>query len=114
MLNNQPAYSLNYISHDRIGKNIKRHFADPSLAALLNINKDKLIGDLKTFGFLFEALVERDLNIYMNYLKIPSFKIPKNMTKKPKFMCVIYGYNEVIVKESEIGIYLLPITALKP
>lgn len=62
LLNNQPAYSLNYRSPDRIGKNIKRHFVDPSLAAaLLNINKDKLIGDLKTFGFLFEALVERDL-----------------------------------------------------
>lgn len=66
LLNNQPAYSLNYRSPDRIGKNIKRHFVDPSLAAaLLNINKDKLIGDLKTFGFLFEALVERDLNIYI-------------------------------------------------
>lgn len=50
----------------------------------------------------------------MNYLKIPSFKIPKNMTKKPKFMCLICGYNEVIVKEPETGIYLLPITALKP
>ena len=56
---------MNYRSADRTGKNIKRHFADPSLAAaLLNLNKDKLIGDLKTFGFLFEALVERDLNIY--------------------------------------------------
>lgn len=56
---------MNYRSADRIGKNIKRHFADPSLAAaLLNLNKDKLIGDLKTFGFLFETLVERDLNIY--------------------------------------------------
>lgn len=65
LLNNQPAYSLNYRSPDRICKNIKRHFADPSLAALLNLNKDKLIGDLKTFGFLFKALVERDLNIYM-------------------------------------------------
>lgn len=66
LLNNRPAYSLNYRSPDRIGKNIKRHFVDPSLAAaLLNINKDKLIGDLKTFGFLFEALVERDLNIYI-------------------------------------------------
>ena len=65
LLNNQPAYSLNYRSADRIDKNIKRHFADPSLAsALLNLNKDKLIGDLKTFGFLFETLVERDLNIY--------------------------------------------------
>lgn len=115
LLNNQPAYSLNYRSSDRIGKNIKRHFADPSLAAaLLNLNKDKLIGGLKTFGFLFEDLVERDLNIYMNYLKIPSFKIPKNMTKKPNFMCVIYGYNEVIAKEPETGVYLLSITALKP
>ena len=56
---------MNYRSADRIGQNIKRHFADPSLAAaLLNLNKDKLIGDLKTFGFLFETLVERDLNIY--------------------------------------------------
>lgn len=65
LLNNQPAYSLNYRSADRIDKNIKRHFADPSLAsALLNLNKDKLIGDLKTFVFLFETLVERDLNIY--------------------------------------------------
>ena len=36
------------------------------------------------------------------------------MTKKPKFMFVIYGYNEVIVKEPETGIYLLPIPALKP
>lgn len=36
------------------------------------------------------------------------------MTKKPKLMCVICGYNEAIVKEREIGIYLLPITALKP
>lgn len=106
---------MNYRSPDRIGKNIKRHFADPSLAAaLLNLNKDKLIGDLKTFGFLFKALVERDLNIYMNYLKIPSFKIPKKYDKKPKFMCVIYGYNEVIVKEPETVVYLLSITALKP
>lgn len=36
------------------------------------------------------------------------------MIKKPKFMCVICGYNDVIVKDPETGIYLLPITALKP
>lgn len=44
----------------------KRHFADPLMAcALLNIKEEsKLINDLKTFGFLFEALVERDLKIY--------------------------------------------------
>lgn len=81
LLNNQPAYSLNYRSPDRIGKNIKRHFVDPSLAvALLNINKDKLIGDLKTFGFLFEALVERDLNIYMDYLNGKIYHFRDNVT----------------------------------
>lgn len=43
----------------------KRHFCDPARAcALLKATPDKLIGDLETFGFLFEALVERDLKIY--------------------------------------------------
>lgn len=44
----------------------KRHFADPSMAcALLNIKEEsKLINDLETFGFLFEAMVKRDLKIY--------------------------------------------------
>ena len=44
----------------------KRHFADPSIAcSLLNIKEEsKLINDLETFGFLFEAMVERDLKIY--------------------------------------------------
>ena len=31
---------------------------------MLNITPDKLIGDLETFGFMFEALCERDLRIY--------------------------------------------------
>lgn len=31
---------------------------------MLKATPDKLIGDLETFGFLFEALVERDLKIY--------------------------------------------------
>lgn len=68
LLSNQLSYSSNYRSPERVGKNVKRHFADPSLAALLNMNSSKLIDDLKTFGFLFEALVERDLKIYMDYL----------------------------------------------
>ena len=43
----------------------KRHFADPSLAcALLGATPEKLLGDLNTLGFLFEALCERDLRIY--------------------------------------------------
>ena len=38
----------------------------------------------------------------------------KNMTKKPKFMCIIVGYADVIAKDPETGIYIVPITALKP
>lgn len=38
---------------------------DPSLAcALLKATPEKLLSDLETLGFLFEALCERDLKIY--------------------------------------------------
>ena len=69
IIENQPAYTENYRSKDRIGKSAKRHFTDPSLAAyLLNLSAKKLSKDYKTLGFLFEALVERDLKIYMENL----------------------------------------------
>lgn len=154
---NQNAYSANYRSPDRIGKSAKKHFTDPSLAcACLGLTQKKLINDLNTFGFMFEALVERDLRIYMEYLNgnlfhfrdnvtglevdsiiefsdgeyaaieiklglnqvedakktLLSFK--NNMIKKPKFMCIIVGYTDIIAKDLDTGIYILPITALKP
>ena len=154
---NQNAYSENYRSPNRIGKSPKRHFTDTSLAcACLDLTKDKLINDLKTFGFMFEAMVERDLRIYMDYLdgKIFHFRdnvtglevdtilefsdgeyaaveiklgfnqveeakksllnFYNNMVKKPKFMCVVVGFTDVIAKDPETGIYIVPITALKP
>ena len=157
IIDNQDAYSENYRSPDRIGKSAKRHFTDPSLAcACLDLTKDKLINDLKTFGFMFEALVERDLKIYMDYLdgklfhfrdnvtglevdsilefnsgeyaaveiKLGYYQVDEakkslmefsnNMVKKPKFMCVIVGYTDIIAKDPETGIYIVPITALKP
>lgn len=157
IIDNQDAYSENYRSPDRIGKSAKRHFTDPSLAcACLDLTKDKLINDLKTFGFMFEALVERDLKIYMDYLdgklfhfrdnvtglevdsilefnsgeyaaveiklgyhqveeaKKSLMEFSNNMVKKPKFMCVIVGYTDVIAKDPETGIYIVPITALRP
>ena len=157
IIENQDAYNENYRSPDRVGKSAKRHFTDPSLAcACLDLSKDKIINDLKTFGFMFEALVERDLKIYMDYLdgKIFHFRdnvtglevdsilefsdgeyaaveiklgyhqveeakeslisFSSNMLKKPKFMCVIVGYTDVIAKDPETGIYIIPITALKP
>ena len=151
------AYSENYRSPERIGKSSKRHFTDPSLAcSCLDLTKDKLMNDLKTFGFMFEALVERDLKIYMEYLdgKLFHFRdnvtgleidsilefsdgeyaaveiklgyhqvneakknllnFYSNMVKKPKFMCVIVGYTDIIAKDPETGIYIVPVTALKP
>lgn len=66
---NQPAFAINYRSAQRVGKTPKRHLVDPSLScALLGMSAERLIQDLRTFGFMFEALAERDLRVYMNYL----------------------------------------------
>lgn len=157
IIENQNAYSENYRSPDRVGKSAKKHFTDPSLAcACLDLTKEKLMNDLRTFGLMFEALVERDLKIYMEYLNGKLFHFRDNVTglevdsilefsdgeyaaveiklgfnqveeakkslrsfynnmvKKPKFMCIIVGYTDVIAKDPETGIYIVPITALKP
>ena len=157
IIENQEAFVKNYRSKERIGKSPKRHLTDPSLAcASLNMNADKLLKDLKTFGFLFESLVERDLRIYIEYLgghlyhfrdnvtglevdsilefsngdyaaveiklgynaietaKKDLLKFYDNMITKPKFMCIITGNFTSVVKDKETGIYIVPITALKP
>lgn len=65
LLDNQPPFASGIRSSVRIKQAEKRHFADPSLAcALLKVTPDRLTNDLETFGFLFEALCERDLRIY--------------------------------------------------
>lgn len=65
LLDNQKPFSSNIRSSVRVKQAEKRHFCDPSLAcALLNVTPEKLINDLETFGFLFEALCERDIKIY--------------------------------------------------
>ena len=66
LLDNDEPFSTNIRSSVRVKQSEKRHFADPSIAcSLLNVtDESKLISDLNTFGFLFEALVLRDLKIY--------------------------------------------------
>ena len=65
LTDNQLPFASNIRSSSRIRKSKKRHLADPSLAcALLKATPQKLVGDLTTFGLMFESLCERDLKVY--------------------------------------------------
>lgn len=65
LIDNQEPFSTKIRSSVRVKTAEKRHFSDPSLAcALLKATPEKLLNDLETLGFLFEALCERDLKIY--------------------------------------------------
>lgn len=66
IIENQKPFATAIRSSLRIKQAEKRHLVDPSFAcSLLGItNVQRLIEDLQTFGFLFEALCERDLKIY--------------------------------------------------
>lgn len=69
LTDNQPAFDPNFRSSVRVGKSVKRHLADPSLAiAALNMTVETMTEDLRTFGFLFEAMCERDLQVYAQSL----------------------------------------------
>lgn len=46
--------------------------------------------------------------------KASLLKFYEYMLVKPKFMCVIVGNANAVMKDPETGIYILPITALKP
>ena len=160
LLDNDEPFSTNIRSSIRVKQSEKRHFADPSIAcSLLNIKEEeKLINDLNTFGFLFEAMVERDLKIYAdsfnakcyhyqdyqnrevdsvielengewcafeiklgankieegakNLLKLKE-EIQKENGKAPSVLCVICGLSNAVYKRPD-GVYVVPITALKP
>ena len=155
IIENQPSYMYKIRSKSNVGKKAKRHFTDPSLAcAALNITPEKLMNDLNTFGFYFEALCERDLRIYAESIDAKLFHYRDNITGlevdsiieiadgeygaieiklganqeeeaannlkrfynsvevKPKFMCIICGLYNAVVKRPD-GIYILPITALR-
>jgi len=38
----------------------------------------------------------------------------ENVKVKPKFMCIVVGYYEAIIKDEETGIYIVPLTSLMP
>ena len=69
LFNNQEPFSPNIRSSLRVKQMEKRHFSDPAMAcAMLKLTPKKMMNDLKTFGFMFEAMVERDLSIYAQAL----------------------------------------------
>ena len=69
LFNNQEPFSPNIRSSLRVKQMEKRHFADPAMACtMLKLTPKKMLNDLKTMGFMFEALVERDLSIYAQAL----------------------------------------------
>ena len=159
LFNNQAPFSPNLRSSLRVKQAEKRHFSDPAMAcALLNITADKLLGDLNTFSFLFEALVEHDLAIYAQSFGAKLFhyqdyknneidavieledgdwcafeiklgankieeaaqnlvnlkeNIEKEKGKAPSVLCVICGLTNAVYQRPD-GVYVVPLTALKP
>ncbi len=158
---NTPPFSTVLRSSVRIKKAEKRHFVDPSLAcALLRATPESLLADLNTFGFLFEALCERDLRIYAGaiggelfhyqdygnneidaVIAVPGLgwiaieiklgasqidaaaanlvKIKKQLESAdphtaPKELVVLCGMTNAAYQRKEDGVFVLPITALKP
>lgn len=160
LLDNQKPFSACVRSSVRVKQAEKRHFSDPSLAcALLKLTPMHLINDLNTFGFLFEALVERDLKVYaesfganlyhyQDYsgkeidavielsdgrwaafeIKLGANQIDKAAKElvalkkviakeeggnPPDVLCVICGMSNAAYQRDD-GVYVVPITALKP
>ncbi len=69
LIQDQLPFSEKIRSSVRVGKSAKRHFVDPSLAcSVLGLKQEQLMNDFELFGFMFEALVIRDLRIYIEYL----------------------------------------------
>lgn len=104
IINNQEAYSTNYRSSSRVGKKAKRRFVDPSLAAaLLGLTSEKLINDLNTFGLLFESLVVRDLNVYMEYYRGHVYAFRDNLSNDEVDAIVEFSDGEYGAIEIKLG-----------
>ncbi len=161
LIDDQPPFAPSKRSSLRIKQSAKRHLSDPSLsAALLDMTETDLINDLPTFGFLFEALCERDLKIYAESLggrlyhyqdygnkeidaivelpdgrwgafeiklganqidaaaqglvKMRNSFISKKAGLPPSFLAVICGLSNSAYQRKEDGVFVFPITALKP
>lgn len=65
VIEDSPAWNLNFRSKSAIRTTDTRYFVDPSIAtAVLGMSPNDLINDLESFGLFFENLVIRDLRVY--------------------------------------------------
>ena len=87
-----------------MAKRVKRRFVDPSLAAaLLGLTSEKLINDLNTFGLLFESLVVRDLNVYMEYYRGHVYAFRDNLSNDEVDAIVEFSDGEYGAIEIKLG-----------
>lgn len=69
VIEDMEAWNPNLRSKTAIRSSDTRYFVDPSIAcAALGLGPDDLVGDLKTFGFVFESMCVRDLRVYADAL----------------------------------------------
>ena len=159
LTNNIEPFSTFLRSPVRIKQSSKRHFCDPSIAAaLLGASEKMLLRDLRTFGFLFESLALRDLQIYTEFhggklyhyqdyagneidaiIELPNGdwcaveirlgankieeaavnlrnihnEIAKEGGKIPAAMIVLCGMSNAAYRRPD-GIYVIPLTSLRP
>ena len=65
VIEDQPAWAPHLRSRAILRAAPKRHFVDPSLAvAAMRATPERVLADIRWFGFLFESLVVRDLRVY--------------------------------------------------
>lgn len=69
VIEDMPAWNPNLRSKTAIRTSDTRYYIDPSVAvAALGLDPNDLIGDLETFGLLFETMCVRDLRVYADAL----------------------------------------------
>ena len=69
VIEEMPAWNPNLRSRTAIRTSDTRYCIDPSIAsAALGLGPKDLMGDLNTFGLLFEAMAIRDLRVYADAL----------------------------------------------
>ena len=69
VIEDMPAWCPDLRSKSAVRTSDTRYFTDPSIAtAALDVGPGELMGDIKTFGLLFETMAIRDLRVYADAL----------------------------------------------